>query len=299
MKSGAEGHVRRLTPGTVARLVTLVGVAGIFLFLLVAFVLAALRTRGAMSSADPLAGLSWRNLSYDWKQIRGFDGGLFTTWYENSLLVCAGGTALSLLTGVPAGYALAKLQFPLRRTILVITLLMIVVPNTVLVIPLFLEVAAVHQLGRLWAVAVIFGFFPLGTYLAFIHFERALPRELIEAARIDGLSEVAIFGRVALPLARQAIGVIAFLTFLADWTNYFLPLVLLPAPSQETLTVGVQQLITGSQLYDPAGAAGSPVQLYMPQLVFAAVVQTAPLLAIFLAAQRLLGGGATVGAVKQ
>jgi multiple sugar transport system permease protein len=290
---------RRLSAGSLARVATLVVVAAAFLFLLVTFIIAAFRTRESMSSANPVAGLSWGNLRYDWIQVRGFGSGLFATWYENSLLVCAGGTALSLLSGIPAGYALAKLRFPFRRTILVITLLMMVIPNTVLVIPLFLEVTSLHQLGQLWPLAVILGFFPFGTYLAFIHFDTALPTELIEAARVDGLSEIGIFARVALPVSKQAVAIVAFFAFLAAWTNYFLPLVLLPSANQATLTVGLQQLISGSQLYDPSGAAGSPVQLYMPQLVFAAVLQTAPLLVIFLVAQRFLARGATVGAVKQ
>jgi multiple sugar transport system permease protein len=252
-----------------------------------------------MTSANPVSGLSFSNLRYDWTQIRGFDSGLFTTWYKNSLIVCAGGTVLSLISAIPAGYALAKLNFPFRRVILLVTILMMVIPNTVLVIPLFLEVDKIHALGQLWPLAVIFGFFPFGTYMAFIHFETALPIELIEAARVDGLNEFGIFMRVALPVSKQAVALVGFFSFLASWTNYFLPLVLLPVGNQQTLTVGLQQLITGSQLYDPSGAAGSSVQLYMPQLVFAAVLQTAPLLVIFLIAQRFLARGATVGAVKQ
>lgn len=289
----------RVTLGSIGRVTTLCVVAAVFLFLLITFILAAFRTRASMTSANPVSGLSFSNLRYDWTQIRGFDSGLFTTWYKNSLIVCAGGTVLSLISAIPAGYALAKLNFPFRRVILLVTILMMVIPNTVLVIPLFLEVDKIHALGQLWPLAVIFGFFPFGTYMAFIHFETALPIELIEAARVDGLNEFGIFMRVALPVSKQAVALVGFFSFLASWTNYFLPLVLLPVGNQQTLTVGLQQLITGSQLYDPSGAAGSSVQLYMPQLVFAAVLQTAPLLVIFLIAQRFLARGATVGAVKQ
>lgn len=293
------GTRSRATVGGFARVATLCVVAAVFLFLLVTFVLAAFRTRQSMTNPNPFSGLSWGNLRYDWTQIRGFDSGLFTTWYKNSLIVCGGGTILSLLSGIPAGYALAKLRFPFRRLILLVTILTMVIPNTVLVIPLFLEVEKVHALGQLWPVAVIFGFFPFGTYMAYIHFETALPKELIEAARVDGLSELGIFMRVALPVSKQAVAIVGFFSFLASWTNYFLPLVLLPVQNQQTLTVGLEQIITGSQLYDPSGAAGSPVQIYIPQLVFAAVLQTAPLLVIFLIAQRFLARGATVGAVKQ
>ncbi len=182
-------HRNRVTLGAIGRVGTLVVTAAIFLFLLVTFILAAFRTRQSMSSANPVSGLSWSNLRYDWEQIRGFDSGLFTTWYKNSLIVCLGGTALSLLSSIPSGYALAKLRFPFRRTLLIVTILMMVIPNTVLVIPLFLEVDKIHQLGQLWPVAVIFGFFPFGTYMAYIHFETALPTELVEAARVDGLGE--------------------------------------------------------------------------------------------------------------
>jgi multiple sugar transport system permease protein len=290
---------RRPTAGAIARTGVLVLIAAVFLYLLLSFLLAAARTQSALTSGNPVSGLSWSNLRNDWRQVHGFGQGVFTSWYSNSLIVCGGGIVLSLLTGIPAGYALARLNFPLRRTILIVTLLTMVIPNTVLVIPLFLEVSALHQIGQLWPVAVIFGFFPFGTYLAFIHFNTALPKELVEAGRIDGLSEVGIFIRVALPVSKQAVAIVGFFAFLADWTNYFLPLVLLPVADHSTLTVGLQELISGSQLYDPSGAAGSLVKLYMPQLIFAAVLQTAPLLVIFLVAQRFLARGATVGAVKQ
>ena len=162
--------------GTLGRVLTLLAAAALTLFLLGTFLLAAARTQGSLSSSGLLSSLSIDNLRYDWQQVHGFGGGVFTTWYVNSIIVCAGGAALSLAVGVPAGYALAKIEFPFRKAILIATLLMMVIPNTVLVIPLFLEVSALHQIGQLWPVTVIFGFFPFGTYLAFIHFDTALPK---------------------------------------------------------------------------------------------------------------------------
>ena len=69
-------------------------------------------------------------------------------------------------------------------------------------------------------------FYPFGVYLAYIHFLTSLPRELIEAARIDGLNDIAIFARIGVPLAKQAVALVVFFAFVANWTNYFLPLVL-------------------------------------------------------------------------
>ena len=128
-----------------------------------------------------------------------FNHGIFTTWMTNSLIVAIGGSALAVFTAIPAGYALAMLRFRGRRVLRFITLLTMVMPNTVLVIPLFLEVSAVGGIGQLWPVIVIMGFYPFGVYLAYIHFLTTLPRELVEAARIDGLSEVMVFLRIAVP----------------------------------------------------------------------------------------------------
>jgi multiple sugar transport system permease protein len=173
-----------------------------------------------------------------------------------------------------------------------------VMPNTVLVIPLFLEVSAIHQVGQLWSVAVIMAFFPFGTYLAFVHYRTALPYEMLEAGRIDGVSEIGLFLRLATPLAKQAVALVFFFAFVADWTNYFLPLVMLPASSTQTVSVGLQELITSSQLFNPSAAAGLNVKLYSPELSFAAVLQMLPVLVVFIGAQRYLTRGALVGAVK-
>ena len=123
----------------------------------------------------------------------------------NSLILAVGGGLLAVVAALPAGYAMARLRFRFRRVGLFITLLAMVMPNTVLVIPLFLEVSAIGAVGQLWPVVVIMGFFPFGMYLAYIHFMTTMPKELVEAARIDGLGEVAIFFRVA-PADLQAGG---------------------------------------------------------------------------------------------
>ena len=215
----------------------------------------------------------------------------------NSLFVSVGGAVLAVIAAIPAGYALARLRFKFRRTVLVITLLTMVMPNTVLVIPLFLEVNAVGAVGQLWPVLVIMGFFPFGVYLSYIHFMTAMPHELVEAARIDGLGEVAIFFRVAAPISRQAIALVTFFSFVANWTNFFLPLALLTSNfNGKTVSIGIQDLIGSSPLFNPA--AGLDVKLYMPQLALATFVTMLPLLAVFLGAQRFLIRGQTAGAVK-
>ena len=245
-----------------------------------------------------LWGLSIGNALANWDTVLRFNGSIFTTWVTNSLIVAGGGAMLAVLTAIPTGYALAKLRFRGRRAIRFVTLLTMVMPNTVLVIPLFLEVSAVGAVNQFWPIIVIMGFYPFGVYLAYIHFMTALPRELIEAARIDGLSEIGVFARIAVPVSKQAVALVVFFSFVANWTNYFLPLVLLPIDKKFTVSLGLQQLVGSSPLYDPTKSAGLDVKLYAPELALATTVSIIPVLVVFFLAQRYLMRGQVMGAVK-
>lgn len=292
--------------GRVARITVMVVVAALFMIPIIGFIAMAFRNQENVAAGSDgflgLGGLSWDNVVYSWSQIIGFgpgDGGLFPRWILNSLIVSVIGGLLALVSALPAGYALARLRFKARKTWLFVTLLAMVMPNTVLVIPLFLEVNAVGAVGQLWPVAVIMGFFPFGVYLSYIHFMTTMPAELVEAARIDGLGEISIFLRVGLPISRQAIALVAFFSFVANWTNFFLPLALLTSSQEnKTISIGIQELIGASPLFNATVAAGLDVKLYMPQLALATFLSMLPLLVVFIGAQRFLIRGQTVGAVK-
>jgi multiple sugar transport system permease protein len=300
-----SARVEHWTVGRLARVVTMLFVAAIFVFPIVGFIAMAFRSeQGVDTGAGGFLGLgdvSWSNVVHNWSQVNGFgpNGGLFTQWIVNSLFVAGGGALLALVAALPAGYAMARLRFRFRRVILMITLVTMVMPNTVLVIPLFLEVNAIGAVGELWPVLIIMGFFPFGVYLSYIHFMTTMPRELVEAARIDGLTEVAIFWRIGLPISKQAVVLVGFFAFVANWTNFFLPLALLSSnQDNNTLSIGIQQLIGASPLFNPTVAAGLDVKLYMPQLALATFISMLPLLIVFVGAQKYLIRGETVGAVK-
>ena len=297
---------RPMSLNRLARIVTMLLVAAAFVFPIIGFVAMAFRNADQVAAGQGgflgLGGVSWDNVRYSWTQVDGFgpgNGGLFVQWMTNSLIVSVGGALIAVVAAIPAGYAMARLRFRGRRILLFVTLLAMVMPNTVLVIPLFLEVAAVGAVGQLWPVVVIMGFFPFGTYLAYIHFMTTMPPELVEAARIDGLNEISIFTKVAIPISKQAVALVTFFSFVANWTNFFLPLALLSSnQNNNTVSIGLQQLIGASPLFNPTVAAGLNVKLYMPQLALATFLSMLPLLIVFLGAQRFLMRGQTVGAVK-
>lgn len=296
----------RWTPGRIIRIVVMVAVAVGFLLPMIGFVALAFRSQEGLEAGTDgflgLFGMSWENVVYSWSQITGFgpgDGGLFQRWMLNSLIVAVGGALIAVIAAIPAGYAFARLQFRGRKVFLFATLLAMVMPNTVLVIPIFLEVNAINAVGQLWPVAVIMGFFPFGVYLSYIHFMTTMPHELVEAARIDGLGEVRTFLQIGVPISRQAIALVAFFSFVANWTNFFLPLALLTSNQQnKTVSIGIQELIGASPLFNATVAAGLDVKLYLPQLALATVISMLPLLVMFIGAQRFLIRGQTVGAVK-
>ncbi|GAA1594161.1 MULTISPECIES: carbohydrate ABC transporter permease [Kribbella] len=298
-------RIENWSVGRLARVVTMLFVAAIFLLPIAGFVAMAFRSNNGVDAGDGgflgLGDISWSNVRYSWSQVNGFgpQGGLFSRWLTNSLIVAAGGAILAVVAALPAGYAMARLRFRARRALLLITLVTMVMPNTVLVIPLFLEVNAVGAVGQLWPVALIMGFFPFGVYLSYIHYLTTMPKELVEAARLDGLGEVSVFWWIGLRISKQVVVLVAFFAFVANWTNFFLPLALLSSnQNNQTVSIGLQQLIGASPLFNPTVAAGLDVKLYMPQLALATFISMLPLLAVFLGAQRFLIRGETVGAVK-
>src|ERR1700712_765139 len=256
--------VRRWDAGRIARVVFMTFVALVFLYPLVGFFVVALRSDAGVAANSGgflgIGNISFTAIQHSWNEIIAYGGldtpHVYLTWLGNTVFVAVTGGVLALLAALPSGYALARLSFRFQRTILVITLLAMVMPNTVLVIPLFLEVNAVNAVGELWPVAIIMGFFPFGVYLSYIHFRTAMPHELVEAARIDGLGEIAIFLRIALPISKQAVALVAFFSFVANWTNFFLPLALLTSSfGTQTISVGIQSLISSSPLFNPTAAA--------------------------------------------
>ena len=299
---------QRWSVGRLVRVGSLALVALVFAVPIVTFMMLSLREEDEIGNSPggiySLDGLSLDNLARNLDIVLAFNNGLFTTWLTNSVIIAVGGTTLAVLTAIPAGYAIAKLRFPGRSVLRFVTLLTMVMPNTVLVIPIFLEVSAfgkiipMFSIGQLWPVIVIMAFYPFGVYLSYIHFLTTLPRELIEAARIDGLSDVSIFFRIAAPLAKQAVALVVFFRFVANWTNSFLPLVLLPLSKQQPVSIGLQHLIGASPILDPTRSAGLAGSLWLPQLALATTITIIPLFIHFVAAQRFLMRGAVVGAVK-
>jgi multiple sugar transport system permease protein len=259
--------------------------------------LATTKSARGLSVGHPFAVGSAGDLSTNWSQLFGFQDGAVTTWMTNSAVYALGALVITLVVSIPAGYALALTRFRFRRLLLVLTLIVMLIPNTALVLPIFLELNAVGLIGTPLSVILPMSFFPFGVYLTYIYFSTSIPRDLLAAARIDGCRELQVFTRIALPLAAPIVALVAFFSFVQNWNNFFLPFVMLPASDGYPVQVGLTSLLASTPAFNPSSAGGQSVQL--PTLALATVVSVLPVLIVFLVSQRFLVAGMTAGGTKE
>ena len=203
----------------------------------------------------------------------------------NSLVVSGGITAGSLLCNLLAGYAFAKLRFAGRERVFGLLLAALVIPAQVAMMPLFLLARELHIVDSyagviLPALASIFGIYLVRQYA------RAIPDELLEAARIDGAGEWRIFLGVVLPLLKPIILTLTILTFLTAWNDFMWPLIVLTGSGHYTLPIALASL---------ARVHNQNVEMLMA----GALVTVLPVLLLFLLLQRYYIQGLLLGSVKR
>jgi len=282
--------------GRVAAMLVLLAFAAFFIVPLVWLLIAPSKTDRQLLLDPPFALGSVNTLLDNWNSLVTFQGGLLWTWIGNSAFYCVAALAITLITSIPAGYAMALTEFRGRRALLAITLVVMLVPSTALVLPVFLELSAVKLIGNPLAAILPFSFFPFGVYLTYIYFSTAISRDLLDAARIDGASELQVFARVAMPLATPVIALVGFFNFTGNWNNYFLPYVMLPG-RKAPIQVGLAELLSNVPQFNPTNAASTTISL--SALALATIIAIAPVMIVFLFAQRFLVTGMTAGGTKE
>lgn len=197
----------------------------------------------------------------------------FFRQFGNSLLLAVISTGGSLFVSVLAAYAFSRIEFRGSKVLLVVMLSALMVPGQLVIIPIFImmrELGLVDTLTALWLPGLVnvFQIFFLSQYF------KSVPRELDDAAKIDGAGHLWILFRMLVPLSGPAIGALAILGFEASWNGYFGPLIFLSSPEKMTLPLG---LVTLQSSFGSAPAV----------VVFTAITMVvAPLLVVFLAFQR-------------
>jgi multiple sugar transport system permease protein len=162
----------------------------------------------------------------------------YGTWYRNSMVVAVAVTTMNLLTSSLGGYIFANFDFPLKQPLFILILITLMIPFPVLLIPNYIIANRLGVLNSLWALILpgmvsAFGIFLMRQFAA------GIPRDLIEAARLDGASEWSIFARIVAPLMRPALAALGVFTFLASWNDYLWPLVAINDLDKSTIPLAL------------------------------------------------------------
>jgi multiple sugar transport system permease protein len=225
-----------------------------------------------------------------------FNNGQILLWAYNSFFYVVTSLIFSLAITVPAGYILAVARFPGRNAVLWATLITMMLPGSALVLPLFLEMNLFGLVNTPWAVILPAIFFPFGAYLTYIYYGTSLPRDILDAARVDGCHEVDLFRFIGLPLAKPLLGLLAFISFNNNWNNYFGPFVMLNDDRLYNLPVGIQALIVGTTALRPT--FGTDMPFHRAEAALSGVIMVLPVVIVFIISQRYVISGAFTGSMK-
>jgi multiple sugar transport system permease protein len=267
---------------------TLVVAAAYFLLPIVWVLIAATKSPGDLYSTFGLwfsdSPQAWENLVDLFPQ----DGGAFSIWILNSVLYSGGGALVATIIATAAGYAFAKYAFRAKETLFWTILGGVLVPATVIALPLYFLLNAAGLTGSYWSVLLPSMVSPFGVYLARIHANASVPDEVVEAARIDGAGDLRIFGSIASRMMTPAIVTIFLFQFVTIWNNYLLPLVMLNDPKRFPITLGLTLWNSQTQR-DP---------MFTQLVVTGSAVSVVLLVVLMVSLQRFWKADLTAGATK-
>lgn len=212
------------------------------------------------------------------------DSGSYFRWFLNSTIVTLVQVVLTLAVSSFVAYGFAMYEFRFKNALFISVLLLMSVPFEMLMLPLYIQINDMHLQDTY--VAVILPFLAHAiTIMFFRQYLRGIPKEIVEAGRIDGVTEYGIFFRLILPIAKPAFAAMAILNAMGSWNNFLWPLLALRSPENYTLPIGLNTLMT---------PYGNNYEL----LIVGSFFSTLPIFALFLAFQRFFIEGMTAGAVK-
>lgn len=232
--------------------------------------------------ALPKFPMLWSNFSYVWSKYN------FSTYFLNSIVVTAGSTLLGMILAAMTAYILARYDFKGNKIILTIYISSMMIPFALALIPLFFLLNDLHLINTWLGLILVYAALnlPFGIFLL-VGFYKSLPKEIEEAAIIDGTSHYGTFFRVMLPLSQPGLITVMITNMLNNWNEYFLGVVLTNEPTKYTLPIGLAVMQAEMQYRVEWGP-----------LFAGLLITTLPTLIVYIIFQRQIASGITAGAVK-
>jgi ABC-type glycerol-3-phosphate transport system permease component len=218
--------------------------------------------------------------------VTAFSGENFYIRFANSIILTVGAVGVSLIIACLAAYAFARMDFRFKRGLLNLFISLMVVPPVVLIVPLFVSMVQWQMVNTYYGVILIYTglMLPFSTYLM-TNFFRTVPREIVDAALIDGASSFGIFWRIFVPLSAPAVMTLIVVNALWVWNELLIALVFLQKDHLKTLMVGIAALRSRHYVDIPATMAGL-------------LIATIPILILYLFGQKYFIKGLVSGAIK-
>ena len=210
----------------------------------------------------------------------------FLNWLKTSLIVATASTLIVIVVSIPAAYYTARFRFPGRTAFLLLVLVTQMFSPTALVVGIYREWFNLNMVNTYGALILTNAAFNLAFAVWILHgFFASIPKEVEEAANLDGCSRFGTLRRVMLPLTLPGIVTAVIFTFIAAWNEYVVALTLMIDESRKPLTVGITSYVTG-------------YEQHWDQLFAASVIAIVPVVILFAVIEKHLVGGLTAGSVK-
>ena len=227
---------------------------------------------------------TWANYTGVWKRVD------FIAYFVNSMIVALGTVVLNLLLSALAGYPLARMEFKGKKIVFFAILATIMIPFQAIMLPVYLITIKLHLMDSVNNFAGFVGLimpFAVNAFGIFLMRQAFLgiPREMEEAAIVDGCNVVQLFFKILLPMVKPSLAVLAIFTFIGSWGEFLWPSIVLTKEAMYTLPVGInnlQGMFSSNWRYIAAGS----------------ILSTIPIIIFFLALQRYFISGENEGAVK-
>ena len=210
--------------------------------------------------------------------------GIYWQWYKSSVIVMVLQTVIGLFFGSLVGYGLAMYDFKGRNLIFTLVLVVMMIPFEILLLPLYRMMIRVKMTDRYFGVVLPYLVPPFMIFF-FRQYVLGLPKELLEAGRIDGCTDYGVFFRIMVPIMIPAFGAMTILSGMNSWNNLLWPMIVLSSNEKFTIPIGMGTTIT---------PYGNAFDVLMPGAVMAVV----PIIIIYLCAQKTFIAGLTAGSVK-
>lgn len=203
--------------------------------------------------------------------ISAWNYGPFGQFLVNGLMVGAGGALITVGTSLMSGYGFARLHFRGREKLFFVYIASLVIPQEVLVVPMYLFMRDLGWVNSYQALIVPWAFSAFGVFLM-RQFFRTIPLELEDAAKVDGASHFYIFSRIMVPMVRPAMGVLGLFTFISYWNSFLWPLIIINSRSRATVPLGLEYFLSQQGYIWNLLMAGGTISI-VPGIMLAIVLQ--------------------------